>query len=93
MAGRGHSLPHHVTRRHRRHRTPLLQLTSEAEMNTLLQSEPIEKGLSRRGLVQALAAGAAAASVATPALAQQMDYLQEEAYDRVYDHFVKFFAG
>jgi hypothetical protein len=71
----------------------LLQLTSEAEMNTHLQSEPIEKGLSRRGLVQALAAGAAAASVATPALAQQTDYLQEEASDRVYDHFVKFFAG
>jgi hypothetical protein len=61
-------------------------------MTTHLQSEPIENGLSRRGLVQALAAGAAA-SVATPALAQQTDYLQEEAPDRVYDHFVKFIAG
>jgi hypothetical protein len=65
----------------------LPQLTSEAEMTTHLQSEHIEEGLSRRGLVQALAAAAA------PALAQQTDYLQEEAPDRVYDHFVKFFAG
>src|SRR5262249_53663221 len=40
-------------------------------MSTHLQSEQIQEGLSRRGLVQALAAGAAAASVATPSLAQQ----------------------
>jgi haloacetate dehalogenase len=39
-------------------------------MTTHFQSEQIDKGLSRRGLVQALAAGAAA-SVATPAAAQQ----------------------
>src|ERR1700738_3047282 len=38
-------------------------------MTTHLQSEHTEEGLSRRGLVQALAAGAAA-SVATPALAE-----------------------
>jgi len=46
---------------------------SEAEMTTHLQSEQIDKGLSRRGLVQALAAGAAAATVATPSLAEQTD--------------------
>jgi haloacetate dehalogenase len=53
------------------------KLTSEAEMTTHLQSEHIEQGLSRRGLVQALAAGAAAASVATPSLAQQTSVLAE----------------
>src|SRR6266851_3564012 len=46
-------------------------------MTTHHQSEQIEEGLSRRGLVQALAAGAAAASVATPALAQQTAVLAE----------------
>src|SRR3981081_1645304 len=46
-------------------------------MTTHLQSEQIEEGLSRRGLVQALAAGAAAASVATPSLAQQTAVLAE----------------
>src|SRR2546426_8680388 len=46
-------------------------------MTTHLQSEQIEEGLSRRGLVQALAAGAAAASVATPSLAQQTSVLAE----------------
>ena len=35
----------------------LPQLTSEAEMTTRPQSEPIEKGLSHRGLVQAAADG------------------------------------
>src|ERR1700693_2751190 len=40
-------------------------------MTTHSQFEQIEAGVSRRGLVQALAAGAAAASVATPSLAQQ----------------------
>ena len=40
------------------------------------QSEQIDKGLSRRGLVQALAAGAAA-SVATPALAEQTAVVAE----------------
>src|SRR5450755_5204376 len=41
------------------------------------QSEQIDEGLSRRGLVQALAAGAAAASVATPASAQETAALAE----------------
>jgi len=45
-------------------------------MNTHLLSGHIEEGLSRRGLVQALAAGAAA-SVATPALAEQTATLAE----------------
>ena len=39
-------------------------------MTTHLQPEQ-EDGLSRRGLVRALAAGAAAASIATPSSAQQ----------------------
>src|SRR5215475_10130720 len=42
-----------------------------------LQSEHIDKFLSRRGLVQVLAAGAATASVATPSLAQQTTALAE----------------
>ena len=50
-------------------------------MTTHLQSEHIEAGsearLSRRGLVQALAAGTAAASVATPALADPSAVLAE----------------
>ena len=46
-------------------------------MTTQLQTEQIEEGLSRRGLVQALAAGAAAASVGTPALAQPTVVLAE----------------
>ena len=46
-------------------------------MNTHLQSEHKEEGLSRRGLVQALAASAAVVSVATPASAQQMSVLAE----------------
>ena len=46
-------------------------------MTTHLPSEHNEEGLSRRGLVQALAAGAAAASVATPASAQQAPVLAE----------------
>src|SRR5258705_9996088 len=50
---------------------------SEAEMTTHLKSEQIDKGLSRRGLVQALATGAAAASVATPSLAQHTTVLAE----------------
>jgi haloacetate dehalogenase len=45
-------------------------------MNTHLLSGHIEEGLSRRGLVQALAAGAAA-SVATPALAEETATLAE----------------
>jgi haloacetate dehalogenase len=55
----------------------LSKLTSEAEMTTQLQTEQIEEGLSRRGLVQALAAGAAAASVVTPSLAQPTAALAE----------------
>src|SRR5579871_3378912 len=43
----------------------------EADMTTHDRSGHTEEGLSRRGLVQALAAGAAAASVAAPASAQQ----------------------
>jgi hypothetical protein len=48
-----------------------------AETTTHPRSEPAEEGLSRRGLVQALAAGAAAAGVATPASAQQTAMLAE----------------
>src|SRR6202045_4190665 len=48
----------------------------KVEMNTHLLSGHIEEGLSRRGLVQVLAAGAAA-SVATPALAEQTATLAE----------------
>src|SRR5437899_9920690 len=46
-------------------------------MTRHLQSEHIDKGLSRRGLVQALAAGAAAAGVATPSMAEQTSVLAE----------------
>ena len=46
-------------------------------MTTRLQPEHIEEGLSRRSLVQALAAGAAAASIATPSLAQPTAVLAE----------------
>ena len=46
-------------------------------MTPHLQSQQTEEGLSRRGLVQALAAGAAAASVATPSQAQQTTVLAE----------------
>src|SRR5438046_5590789 len=46
-------------------------------MTTHLQSEQIEEGLSRRGLVAAMAAGAAAASIATPSSAQQTPVLAE----------------
>src|SRR5437660_4215555 len=49
----------------------------EADMTTHLQSEQGEDGVSRRGLVAALAAGAAAASIATPASAQQSAVLAE----------------
>src|ERR1700745_1743204 len=46
-------------------------------MTTHLQSEHVGEGLSRRGLVAALAAGTAAASVATPALADSSAVLGE----------------
>src|SRR3977135_2432666 len=46
-------------------------------MTTHHQSEDGGEGMSRRGLVQALAAGTAAASVATPSLAQQAAVLAE----------------
>jgi haloacetate dehalogenase len=48
-------------------------------MTTHRQSEHIEDGLSRRGLVAALAAGAATAGIATPSSAQQMAVLAEAA--------------
>jgi haloacetate dehalogenase len=48
-----------------------------AEMTTHPQPEPTEAGLSRRGLVRALAAGAAAGGVVTPASAQQTAMLAE----------------
>src|SRR3954452_6811148 len=53
-------------------------LTSEARMTRHLQSEQNETGVSRRGLVQVLAAGAAA-SIATPASAQQTSAQQQGA--------------
>ena len=46
-------------------------------MTTHPKSEKIEEGLSRRGLVRALAAGAASASIATPSLAQPTAVLAE----------------
>src|SRR5438105_10551735 len=55
----------------------LSKLTSEAEMTTHPKTEQIEEGLNRRGLVQALAAGAAAASIATTSSAQQTSVLAE----------------
>src|SRR5438034_1026296 len=51
----------------------------EADMTKHPQSEQSGEGLSRRGLVQALAAGAAAASIATPAAAQQQMTVLAEA--------------
>src|SRR5438270_5378137 len=44
---------------------------------TTLQSEENSEGLSRRGIVQVLAAGAAAASIATPSSAEQTPVLAE----------------
>jgi haloacetate dehalogenase len=46
-------------------------------MTTHLPSEQNREGVSRRGLVQALAAGTAAASIATPALAEPSAVLAE----------------
>ena len=46
-------------------------------MTTHPKSEKVEEGLSRRGLVQALAVGAAAASIATTSSAQQPSVLAE----------------
>src|SRR5262249_46456802 len=51
--------------------------TSEADRTPHPQSKTIEAGVSRRGLVQALAAGAAVASIATPARAQHAAVLAE----------------
>src|SRR5258708_36255575 len=53
------------------------KLMSEAEMTKHRQSEQSKDGVSRRNLVQALAAGAAASSLATPSSAQQMAVLAE----------------
>src|SRR5215475_2427328 len=50
---------------------------SEAEMTTHRQSEQSEDGVSRRNLVQAVAVGAAASSLATPASAQPTAILAE----------------
>src|SRR5260370_21052674 len=60
-------------------------LMSEAEMTTHLKSEQIDKGLSRRGLVQALATGAAPAAVATPSLAQHTTVAEATAADYARD--------
>jgi hypothetical protein len=46
------------------------QMTTHSQSEQIAQSEQTEGGVSRRGLVQALAAGAAAASITTPAPAQ-----------------------
>ena len=46
-------------------------------MTTHLQSEQIKERLNSRGLVQALAAGAAVASIVTPSSAQQSSVLTE----------------
>jgi len=55
----------------------LPKYANEADMTNHRQSEQIEEGLSRRGLVQALAVGAAASSFATPSMAQQSSILAE----------------
>jgi hypothetical protein len=55
----------------------LLKLTSEADMTTHRQSKQFEEGVSRRGLVQAVAAGATASGFATPSSAQQTTVLAE----------------
>src|SRR5262249_44754885 len=55
----------------------LLKLTSEADMTTRRQSERFEESVSRRGLVQALTAGATASVFATPSSAQQTTALAE----------------
>src|SRR5207249_1576444 len=49
------------------------------DMTTHPQSEQNEAGVSRRGLVQGLAVGAAAASIATPTSAQQTSTQQASA--------------
>jgi hypothetical protein len=46
-------------------------------MTTHRQTEQFEKGMSRRGLVQALTIGAAGSSFSTPAAAQQTAVLAE----------------
>ena len=46
-------------------------------MTTHRQSEQVEEGVSRRDMVVALASGAAAAGIATPAAAQQSAVLAE----------------
>src|SRR5262249_50922575 len=56
----------------------LPKFTMRPQMTTHRQSEYADQGLSRRGLVQALTAGAAA-SIATPAAAQQETGVLAEA--------------
>src|SRR5262249_46451635 len=60
-------------------RRPSPKLPREAEMTTHSQSEHIDEGVSRRDMVAALAAGAAAAGVATPSAAQQPSAVLAEA--------------
>jgi haloacetate dehalogenase len=54
-------------------------MTTQSKSEQIAHSEQIETDVSRRGLVQALAAGAAAASIATPASAQQTSAQQTSA--------------
>src|SRR3977135_4364110 len=54
-------------------------------MTTHRQSEQFEEGVSRRGLVQALAAGAAASGFATPSSAQQTVLAEATSADYVRD--------
>ena len=57
----------------------------EAEMSTHLESEHVQEGVSRRGVMEAVVAGAAA-SIATPSPAQQQTAVLAEATDADYAH-------
>ena len=54
-------------------------------MSTHLESEHVEEGVSRRGVMEAVVAGAAA-SIATPSPAQQQTAVLAEATDADYAH-------
>jgi hypothetical protein len=58
--------------------TALPKSTNEAEISMYLKSEHVQEGVSRRGVVQALAAGAAA-SIATPSPGEQQTAVLAEA--------------